>query len=303
MEAKIEGRAPLDPAPRGIEKLKSKKPEYSEQEARLAESLVEKDARTVLLQLAQARGKARSADTKSDADAKIIANLHDSHLILREYLVLCRQDSHTICSLRDRSQLGGESGLDLRCSICGRPFRDENVQEIFALSDSATKLLDGSVWLSIWVTELLKRAGVPGTSILWNATAGEDEIDIVADLYGSRVFFELKDRDFGLGDAYPFAFRIQRYGGRHGVVVSTGNVADEVKALFRERTPGVASAPIDVVEGAHAISRNLPELIDSLSRSPALRVAAELGESMGVNLLPLVSAWMKRVSSPARASE
>jgi hypothetical protein len=143
----------------------------------------------------------------------------------------------------------------------------------------------------------LKRAGVPEASILWNATAGEDEIDIIADLYGSRVFFELKDRDFGLGDAYPFAFRIQRYGGRHGVVVSTGSVAEEVKTLFKERTPGVASAPIHVVEGEDAISRDLPVLIDSLSRSPALRFAAELGDSMGINLLPLISAWMKRVSS------
>jgi hypothetical protein len=81
MEAKTEGRNPFDRAPRGIEKLKSKKPEYSDEEARLAESLVDRDARTVLLQLAQARGKARSTDTKSEADARIIMTLHESQLI------------------------------------------------------------------------------------------------------------------------------------------------------------------------------------------------------------------------------
>jgi hypothetical protein len=33
------------------------------------------------------------------------------------------------------------------------------------------------------------------------------------DALGPRVFFELKDREFGLGDAYPFAIRVGRYGG------------------------------------------------------------------------------------------
>lgn len=77
--------------------------------------------------------------------------------------------------------------------------------------------------------------GILKENIGWNAVAGEDEIDIVTDALGSRIFFELKDREFGLGDAYPFAYRLSRYGGSFGVIVTTDKIADEAKRFFQEQ--------------------------------------------------------------------
>ena len=57
--------------------------------------------------------------------------------------------------------------------------------------------------MTIWVTELLQKAGIKADWMLWNAASGDDEIDIIVNIFGSHVFFELKDREFGVGDAYP----------------------------------------------------------------------------------------------------
>ena len=107
--------------------------------------------------------------------------------------------------------------------------------------------------MTIWITELLKSAGINSESIKWGATAGDDEIDIIVDIHGAKAFFELKDREFGVGDAYPFLYRVDRYGGSFGVVVSTARIADEVKKIFQERQPGIGSVPIETVEGVESI--------------------------------------------------
>ena len=123
-------------------------------------------------------------------------------------MVLCRQDSHTICAIQDRVEIDTGGASRFLCTICGRAFKDELVQEIHAPTDFGKRLLSGSRWMTIWVTELLIGSGIARDHIAWNAVAAEDELDIMTDALGPRAFFELKDRDFGLGDAYPFAYRV-----------------------------------------------------------------------------------------------
>jgi hypothetical protein len=65
------------------------------------------------------------------------------------------------------------------------------------------------------------------------------------------MFFELKDREFGLGDAYPFVTRMQRYGADGGVIVSTERVADEVKGFIAE----LPLTPVRIIEGTRKWAR------------------------------------------------
>jgi len=183
-----------------------------------------------------------------------------------------------------------------RCSICGRPFSEELVQDIFALSEDGAKLVAKSHWMTVWVTNLLVNSGIPSEAVSWNATAGEDEIDIITDIYGTRVFFELKDRDFGLGDAYPFLYRLERYGGSMGVVISTDHVGEEVKKFFQERQAGVRQAPVEVIEDGESIPGVLPMLVDRISAVPANRIIQEFADPFGVDPLPLFREWLARAA-------
>jgi hypothetical protein len=231
----------------------------------------------------------------------VAGQLVDAGLLRREYLVMCKQDSHTICMVKDRADLETGQGGAFTCSICGRSFKDEQVHEVFALTDVGRKQLAGSRWMTIWITELLMQSGVPKTDVAWNAIAGEDELDIMTDALGPRVFFELKDREFGLGDAYPFAFRVNRYGGLFGVVVSTERVAGEAKKFFEEQRQAM-EARIEWLEGPETIARDLRGVVDRVSRSGVNELLMDLSESIGMNLVPVARAWMDKVAQQQTAA-
>jgi len=280
--------------PRREVRLQSRPAEYTSEEVSQASILSSAPHRDFLIRLAQVRGRARSVDADSEVGSDIPKSLLDANLVTQEYLLICRQDSHTICSLRDRNQLSMEPLGTARCSICGRPFSQELVQDIFALSDDGSRLVAKSHWMTVWVTDLLVASGIPSQAVTWNATSGEDEIDIITDVYGTRVFFELKDRDFGLGDAYPFLYRLERYGGSMGVVISTDHVAEEVKRFLQERQAGVRQAPVEVIEEGDSIPSLLPRLVDRISTVPANRIIQEFAEPFGVDPLPLFREWLVR---------
>lgn len=291
---------PRDPEfrsrPRREIKLQSKPAQYTEEEASQASILSSPSNREFLIRLAQVRGRARSIDAGSEMGAETPTTLLEAGLIEQEYLLVCRHDSHTICTLKDKGQLTSDPLGAARCTICGRPFSQELVEEIFALSQGGADLIAKSHWMTVWVTHLLIGAGIRPETILWNATSGDDEIDIIVDMYGARVFFELKDRDFGVGDAYPFLYRLERYGGSLGVVISTDSVAEEVKRLLRERQVGIRQLPVQIIEQGDAIPALLPSIVDDISSIPARRVVEEFAEPYGVNPLPLFQEWLTRAS-------
>lgn len=141
-------------------------------------------------------------------------------------------------------------------------------------------MLDGSHWMTIWVTSTLLDLGISEDDIKWSAAAGEDELDMVVKILREYVFFELKDREFGLGDAYPFGSRLQRYGGSAGVIVSTGSVAEEVKKYIGEQARRSAS-PIHAVEGIDNLSANLRAVIDDVAKLSVRRIVTAIFDPMG----------------------
>lgn len=274
-------------------KLDEKKPDYTPDDATRAELFSNKPRRSFLLSLAQSRGKIRRSDTKDISESDIITPLVAAGVIRREYLMLCKKDSHTICTVSSLEKLTGDTEC-MKCSECGRALKDENHQEIYALTEIGKALLDKSRWMSIWATECLIKSGVPASDIVWNASAAEDELDVIATILGYKVFIELKDREFGLGDAYPFAFRVNRYGGDYGVIVTTERIAEEAKKFLGESTPGVERKNFVLIEGQDVIPTKLGELTHSVSRSAVLRFITSIGERFGIRLISVVHSWLQK---------
>jgi hypothetical protein len=91
------------------------------------------------------------------------------------------------------------SGGKLVCATCGRKFSEELVHEIFAGTDSGKHLITSSRWMTIWLTDLLIQAGLAKENIVWSATSGDDEIDIMTDELGLRIFFGLQGQGIWVG--------------------------------------------------------------------------------------------------------
>lgn len=215
--------------------LRYSEPNYDTEDAKAASLLVDTNIRQIMLKLAQV-GKMMSKDALAlERKPDTIKELLSLNLVAEEYLLICKQDQHTICVVPSKQHLAQDPLASFRCNICGRSFPEENLQVIYTLTDKGKRLTKGSSWMSIWVTELLKAKGVKEKGIRWNLEAGGDELDIVVEDFGSRSFLELKDREFGLGDAYPFTYRITRYGGDLGVIVTMEKVSTDAKSEHKGR--------------------------------------------------------------------
>jgi hypothetical protein len=257
------------------------------QEIESSRLLIEPNYRESLKRLVQV-GKARAVDAKHDTDPGTMDLLIERGLLRKEFLVRCRMDSSTLCTVESREELESGFGERLRCPNCGRTFNKELLQEVYVPTSHAKSLINGSHWMTVWITDALIKSGVDKNSIYWGATAGEDEIDIIAEIHGQKVFFELKDREFGLGDAYPFNSRMQRYGADGGVIVSTERVAEEVKQFLNEQQ----ALPILPIEGTEEVDSTLSSFVNRLSKAMAVRLAGKLFMLVELNIEAIVRAWI-----------
>lgn len=148
--------------------------------------------------------------------------------------------------------------------------------------------------MSVWITELLKESGVREEGIKWNIEAPGEELDIMVEDFDSRLFLELKTREFGLGDAYPFGSRITRYGGMFGVIATTGRVSNDAKKFLEEeiRRGRRNLARIEYLEGPKSIEKGISQVIRELALLQARKVIRPFSVQMGFDLWPLVEHWI-----------
>lgn len=269
-------------------------PNYSSEDTKAANLLVDEDVRQFILRLAQV-GKMTSKDAVGIPKKRdTLKSLLSLDLMAEEYLLTCKKDQHTICVVASSDLLTQEPMASLRCS-CGRAFPEENLQLIYTLTERGRRLIDGSLWMSIWITELLKENGVRKESIKWGFEASGEELDIMVEDFNSRIFLELKDREFGLGDAYPFIARLPRYGSRFGIVVTTEKVAPDAKNFFDEEGRR-REHPIRIqyLEGTQNIPKGFTRIVEEMVLLQVQKVIRPFSIRTGFNLWPIVEYWINR---------
>ena len=152
----------------------------------------------------------------SEAIVKILVR---NGLLTREYVVICKATSRQINRVKSKKDLTEMRRMKVLCS-CGRPIEEEIVEELYAPTDLLRQMLDNSYWMSVKVLDILVENGVNPENVVLNIKEGPDEIDVVADIYGRAIMFELKDNEFSMGHAYPFSSRISKFNPHLGVILS-----------------------------------------------------------------------------------
>ena len=196
-------------------------------------------ARELLQTLSRARF-ARERDivsggAKRPEDIKLsLEDLKRAKLVRVEYLLECRKSGALLTRLSDSLVLKSAEVGSLLCPSCSAPFHSELVSEGYSLSELGQNLVQSSRWMTVWLTNKLVELGVPIDSILWNLTEGPEEVDVVVEFLGNLWILELKDREFGAGDAYPFNYRRSRYNPEKAFVVTTDKVSPDAKRVLEE---------------------------------------------------------------------
>lgn len=117
---------------------------------------------------------------------------------------------------------------------CQRPLSEELRSEVLASTALGELLNRKSHWLTVWTTSTLETSGIPRSQVRWSLSESGEEVDIVAAVLDEAWIFELKDREFGGGDAHPFSYRCSRYSPDKSWVLTPTIVSEEAKRIFRE---------------------------------------------------------------------
>jgi hypothetical protein len=176
----------------------------------------------------------------------------------------------------------------VRCT-CGMPLSDERLEEAATLTEAGVEMLDHSRWFSVVLLDELLNLGVPIDRIILDYQVGGDEMDCLADVSGELIFFELKDKEFSLGNAYAFGAKMSLNRPDYSVIVTTEAVGNDAKDHFqrseaeqRRARPSyerdAAPGSIRYIEGLDNLRRELESLVTEIFRRDARSILGGLVE-------------------------
>lgn len=267
----------------------------SSSEVLAASALMDKATRTLALAIKTAGGllvkdiHRQLSESDREGASSIQETLLNSGLVTTENVVSCRKTSAQVARLDAPADVANLSSTGIRCA-CGRPLQDERVEEALTLSDLGREVLDGSKWMTKLLLHELAAVGIPPERVFVEQQSGGDEMDCLADVSGEMVLFELKDKEFNLGNAYSFGAKMGVMRPDHAVVVTTEHVGNDAKdhfqraglgsttrrarnrraAFLTEETPN-----IQYFEGISRLQADLRTFVSSIYAADAARVLRE----------------------------
>jgi hypothetical protein len=147
-------------------------------------------------------------------------------------------------------------------------------------------------------------------------------MDCLADVSGELIFFELKDKEFSLGNAYSFGAKIGLLRPKHSVIVTTEAVGGDAKDHFQraeaaqrssrqvymdpdDYMPPTAQSGIRYIEGLDRLRTDLADLITRIYSQDATRLLSEVarfGSASPLSLLRAVTPPATRTTKAAAAT-
>jgi hypothetical protein len=281
--------------------MRFSKPEVEPSLQKGADVLADQQARSLLREVSEA-GFARETDMLSRRGRKeeevrsLLEQLKAASLMETQFLLQCRKNSAPLTRLVTKEQLAEAHVASLLCPTCNRSFDSEILTEGYLVSELGRRLLKSSHWMTVWLTLRLFELGI-SDSIMWNLEESGEEVDILADFLGDLWIFELKDREFGPGDAHPFRYRQARYGAKAAIIVTTDKVSPEAKRIFMELGKAAgdkSSAGVPLyIEGLDEVTAKLSNLMNETVTKKAIQALQVPSMVTGFNISSVLSAKLK----------
>ncbi len=213
-------------------------------------------------------------------------------LLEKNLIVICKKTNQWWnMTIPSREMLTELEKSGIKCSSCGAKITDEKIDNLYKISEKGAKLVDGSYWMVGRVVDALCKLGTRNSDIFADILYEGDQIDIMALSMVNWLVFELKDREFGLGDAYKFHGKISRLRQKSSepivpVIITTKTVAAEARKLLSEVNPPIEeyrrrqNQPIDYifVEGLENIETQIAMWVNDRRREAIIQRINTIGE-------------------------
>jgi hypothetical protein len=170
-------------------------------------------------------------DTAADT-VKYVDQLIQADLLRQEYVVICSKSGTHVNRVEHRETIDQMAKLGVLCS-CGKRISDEAIEGLLATDVLLPKMLDKNYWMTVSVVRSLMNLGVSPEKIILNPSTVNDDVEILADLDGTLLMFNLKDAEYGIPHALSFTTRIGMHRPDMAFLVSTRGVSAEVKDHFK----------------------------------------------------------------------
>ena len=276
----------------------------SEEEAEGARILSDRATRTLALAIKASRGllvrdlpRQLPEEDRNRAD-EIHRILLDSALIESEIVVVCSKAQVQTMRLPSKEFIDDLSKSGLKCA-CGRPIADEQIEEALRVTDRGRTLLEKSRWMTVLLLDELAQVGVLHDDLLIDQHVGGDEVDCIANINGEAVLFELKDKEFSLGNAYSFGAKLGIVRPEHSVVFTTEHVGNDARDHFErarlaKMRPGGMwrendSTEILYIEGTDLLRTEVRKLLSRIYAGEAARMLEQVLRLASLDAWSLVS--------------
>lgn len=205
---------------------------------------------------------------------EIRSSLESAGLVATETVVICTKSGAQVVKVPTLSTLQAFANNGGRCA-CGLAITDEKVETALSISERGRALLDGSRWFTVLLIRDFISLGVPLDQLLIDQVSGGDEMDCIAAIDGEIALFELKDKEFSLGNAYSFGAKIGFMNPDYSIIITTEHVGRDAKDHFsktqqvrqRGRFSSGRSVPensVIYIEGVSKLRSGLMSLIGSI---------------------------------------
>jgi hypothetical protein len=170
-------------------------------------------------------------DTAADT-VKCVDQLIQAELLHQEYVVICSKSGAHVNRVEHRETIDQMSKLGVLCS-CGKRIADEAIEGLLSTDALLPKMLDKNYWMTVSVVRALLGLGLSPEKILLNPSSVNDDVEILADLDGTLLMFNLKDTEYGIPHALSVTTRISMHKPSIAFLVSTRGISNDVKEHFK----------------------------------------------------------------------
>ncbi|HYC03263.1 MAG TPA: hypothetical protein VED40_08230 [Azospirillaceae bacterium] len=262
-----------------------------------AQAIAKSKLQKLLIEISQA-GFARARDLLSrrrsgGAYKDALVQFSEAGVVRTDQVIECKANGSPLCRIDNQSEAIPDSVLNLVCVGCNRSYRSENFTEGYALTELGKKLVVKSHWLTVWATDQLVTLGIPLDVIKWNVHDGSEEVDIILDYYGKKWIFELKDKEFGGGDAHALNYRQVRYQADKAIIFTTEKISADAKKIFSE----VSKQRLDddksvfvFVEGIENFPAVMGREFSVAAYDVMKKRVTDVGGGVGFKLAPIIEA-------------
>jgi hypothetical protein len=281
----------------GIENLKFVKPSYGDNELSASILLSQKDIRELAVLISKG-GKILEENLlrrTSDKEKCLnyLNNLLDKDIITEIKIIQCRESSRLLSEHIFDDGKSDQLLSSIKCFECGRKYSEELIKAGYKLTEFGAKLIQSNHWMTIFVSNELINQGIPKDSILWNIALGGDEIDLLIKLKNHLFVVELKDKEFGPGNAHALNFRRSKFNADKVIIITTEKVAETAKAIFEHiKKDFKGDNPNKVIpiyiEGLDNVTNLLAAMHEDLSLHEIFYKIKHIETMTGFNLIDLV---------------